>query len=214
MGMPGMTAYVGLLDIGKAKEGDTVFVSGAAGAVGSIVCQIARIKGCRVVGSAGSQAKIDWLLDEAQVDAAFNYKEVANLDDELAKHCPDGIDVYFDNVGGDHLNAALAHMNTFGRIALCGMISQYNATDASSGPGNLRLAVGKRLTLQGFIVGDHVDRRDQFYDDMGSWISANQIRWQETIVEGIENAPRAFIGLFQGENLGKMVVKVGSDPAV
>ncbi len=212
LGMPGLTAYVGLLDIGQAKEGNTVFVSGAAGAVGSIVCQIARIQGCRVVGSAGSPAKIAWLLNEARIDAAFNYKEVADLVEELGQHCPDGIDVYFDNVGGDHLKAALAHMNTFGRIALCGMISQYNATQPMPGPSNLGVAVGKRLTLQGFIVSDHADRRSQFYEDMSKWISADQIRWEETIVEGIENAPLAFIGLFKGENLGKMVVKIGPDP--
>jgi NADPH-dependent curcumin reductase CurA len=207
LGMPGLTAYVGLLDIGHPQTGDTVFVSAAAGAVGSVVCQIAKIKGCRVVGSAGSAAKIHWLREVAGVDAAFNYKEVDSLSAELAKHCPNGIDVYFENVGGAHLDAALEHMNLRGRIVLCGMISQYNAS-APSGPSNLRLAVRKRLTLQGFIVFDHIDRQAQFYADMAAWMAAGKMHWQETIIDGIENAPRAFIGLFSGDNTGKMLVRL------
>ena len=214
VGMPGMTAYVGLLDIGRPKEGDTVFVSAAAGAVGSVACQIAKIKGCRVVGSAGSDEKVRWLLDEAGVDAAFNYKTAGALSAELNEHCPNGIDIYFDNVGGAHLEAALAHMNMHGRVVLCGMISQYNATEPSPGPNNLLLAVARRLTLQGFIVSDHPDRRPQFLADMGEWIMEGRLKWRETIVEGIENASKAFVGLFQGENLGKMLVKIGPDPAV
>jgi NADPH-dependent curcumin reductase CurA len=206
VGMPGMTAYVGLLDIGEPKAGDTVFVSAAAGAVGSIVCQIAKIKGCRVVGSAGSGAKLQWLRQVAGVDAAFNYKDVASLVDELGRHCPGGIDVYFDNVGGDHLEAALEHMNAFGRIALCGMISQYN--EAKPGPSNLSHAVRKRLTMQGFIVSDHTDRLSAFHQDMETWIKAGQIRWEETVVDGLENAPKAFIGLFSGDNMGKMLVRL------
>jgi NADPH-dependent curcumin reductase CurA len=207
LGMPGLTAYVGLLDIGHPQAGDTVFVSAAAGAVGSVACQIAKIKGCRVVGSAGSAAKVHWLQEVAGVDAAFNYKEVDSLSAELAKHCPNGIDVYFENVGGAHLDAALEHMNPRGRIVLCGMISQYNAS-APSGPSNLRLAVRKRLTLQGFIVSDHLDRQTQFYADMAAWMAAGKMHWQETIVDGIENAPRAFIGLFSGDNTGKMLVRL------
>lgn len=214
LGMTGMTAYVGLLDIGQPQEGDTVFVSAASGAVGSIVCQIARIKSCRVVGSAGSDEKVAWLRDKAGIDAAFNYKTVGRLSAELARHCPNGIDVYFDNVGGEHLEAALGHMNAFGRVVLCGMISQYNLTTPAPGPRNLVLAVGRRLTLQGFIVSDHWDRRPQFYADMGAWIAAGQIKWRETVVEGIENAPQAFIGLFKGENFGKMLVRIGRDPAI
>ncbi len=206
MGMPGMTAYVGLLDIGKPKEGETVFVSAAAGAVGSVVCQIAKLKGCRVVGSAGSVAKVTWLRDVAGIDAAFNYKSVTSLVDEVGRHCPDGIDIYFENVGGAHLEAALEHMNMFGRIPLCGMISQYN--EASPGPRNLTVAVRKRLTLQGFIVSDHLDRQAQFQADMAAWIQAGQIKREETIVQGLDNAPRAFIGLFTGDNLGKMLVKL------
>ncbi|MDZ7379493.1 MAG: NADP-dependent oxidoreductase [candidate division KSB1 bacterium] len=208
LGMPGLTAYVGLLDIGQPRAGETVFVSAAAGAVGTVVCQIAKLKGCRVVGSAGSPAKVAWLRDVAGVDAALNYREAASLSAELGKHCPHGIDVYFENVGGAHLDAALEHMNPFGRVVLCGMIAHYNEATPSSGPQNLRLAVRKRLTLKGFIVSDHLDRQAQFYADMRAWIAAGQIKWQETIIEGLENAPRAFIGLFRGENLGKMLVRL------
>jgi NADPH-dependent curcumin reductase CurA len=209
LGMPGLTAYVGLLDIGQPQAGNTVFVSAAAGAVGSVVCQIAKLKGCRVVGSAGSAAKVQWLQDVAGIDAAFNYKEVDSLITELGKHCPHGVDVYFENVGGAHLEAALEHMNIRGRIALCGMISQYHESKPSSGPRNLRLAVRKRLMLSGFIVSDHVDRQPQFYADMGAWIADGRIRWEETIVDGIEHAPQAFLGLFTGENMGKMLVRLG-----
>jgi NADPH-dependent curcumin reductase CurA len=208
LGMPGLTAYVGLLDIGRPKAGETVFVSAAAGAVGTVVCQIAKLQGCRVVGSAGAPDKVAWLREVAGIDAALNYKDVGSLTTELGKHCPNGIDVYFDNVGGAHLEAALDHMNSFGRIVLCGMISHYNETTPSSGPRNLRLAVRKRLTLRGFIVSDHLDRQAQFYNDMGLWMSAGKIKWQETIVAGIENAPKAFIGLFKGDNVGKMLVKL------
>lgn len=206
MGMPGLTAYVGLLDVGKPRAGETVFVSGAAGAVGMVVCQIAKIKGCRVVGSAGSAAKVQWLREVAGVDEALNYKEASTLVEELGRLCPDGIDVYFENVGGAHLEAALEHMNPFGRIALCGMISQYN--QATSGPSNLTHAVRKRLTLQGFIVSDHADRQAQFHADMTAWIQAGKLKWEETILDGLENAPKAFIGLFSGDNLGKMVVRL------
>jgi NADPH-dependent curcumin reductase CurA len=212
MGMPGLTAYVGLLDIGQPKEGETVFVSAAAGAVGSVVCQIAKIKGCQVVASAGTGEKVRWLREEAKVDAAFNYKKVDDLSAELARLCPNGIDIDFENVGGAHLQAALDRMNRFGRVVLCGMISQYNATEPLSGPGNLFLAVTRRLKLQGFIVSDHVDRRPQFLTDMSRWIREGRIRWNETILDGIENAPKAFVGLFQGENIGKMLVQVGPDP--
>ena len=210
LGMPGLTAYVGLLDIGKPKAGETVFVSAAAGAVGSVVCQIAKLKGCYVVGSAGSDAKVSWLLEEAGVDAAYNYKKVENVITEVGKNCPKGIDVYYENVGGIHLQAALAHMNKFGRIVMCGTIATYNATQPVAGPTNLSNVTTKQLTLQGFIVGDHQNKLQQFYADMGKWIAEGKIKWKETIVEGLENAPRAFIGLFKGENLGKMIVKIGA----
>lgn len=208
-GMPGLTAYVGLLDIGQAKAGETVFVSAAAGAVGATVCQIAKIKGCTVIGSAGADDKVAWLLNEAGVDAAFNYKKVDDLRAELAKHCPNGIDVYFDNVGGDHLEAALDRMNNYGRLVMCGMIAQYNATESTPAPRNLGLIVGKRLRMQGFIVSDHVDRQPQFFADLREWIASGKLIWQETIYQGIEKTPQAFLSLFTGQNFGKMLVKVG-----
>jgi len=208
-GMPGLTAYYGLLEIGKPQAGETVFVSAASGAVGSIVCQIAKLTGCHVVGSAGSDEKVAWLLDEVGVDAAFNYKKTNDIIAEVGRKCPNGIDVYYENVGGVHLEAALEHMNQFGRIVMCGMISMYNATKPVAGPPNLAYIIRKQLTMQGFIVGDHFDKLMQFYADMGKWTAAGKIKWKETIVEGLENAPRAFIGLFKGDNFGKMLVKVG-----
>ena len=214
LGMTGLTGYVGLLDMGQPKTGETVLVSAASGAVGATVCQIAKIKGCHVVGSAGSDHKVKWLMEEAGVDVAFNYKKVGDLLAELRKHCPQGIDVHFENVGGEHLEAAIEHMNAHGRIVLCGMISQYNATERPPGPKNLFLAISKRLSLKGFIVSDHLDRQPQFHADMQTWIAEDRIRWKESIVEGIEKAPRAFIGLFEGANFGKMLVKVGPDPAI
>jgi NADPH-dependent curcumin reductase CurA len=211
LGMPGFTAYIGLLEIGNLKEGETVFVSAASGAVGSVASQIAKIKGCRVVGSAGSDEKVAWLMDEAGIDSAFNYKAVKNLTSELNKHCPDGIDIYFENVGGKHLEAALQNMNTFGRIPVCGMISGYNATEPEPCPQNLVLVITKRLMLKGFIITDHYDKLSDFNADMSQWIAEGKMKWKETIVEGLENAPEAFIGLFRGENIGKMIVRVSMD---
>jgi len=213
MGMPGLTAYAGLLQVGRPSECETVFVSAAAGAVGSIVCQLAKLKGCKVVGSAGSDQKVAWLLEEAGIDAAFNYSKVDRLTAELHRHCPDGIDLYFENVGGDHLQAALSHMKVHGRIILCGLISQYNAAEPAAGPNNLFNVIVKRLTIQGILVTDHFDKLPQFTQDMGRWLAEGRIKWKETVVEGLENAPQAFIGLFRGENLGKMIVKIGPDPA-
>jgi len=214
LGMTGLTAYVGLIEIGKLNEGkDTVFISAASGAVGSIACQIAKIKGCHVVGSVGSEEKVEWLLDEVKIDYAFNHKTVGenNISSELKKACPEGIDLYFDNVGGKHLEAAIDNMRTFGRVVLCGMISQYNVTSPSAGPSNLFLAITNRLRLQGFIVRDHYDMLNEFHSSMTKWISERKIKWKETIVEGLENAPKAFIGLFKGENFGKMLIKIGPE---
>jgi NADPH-dependent curcumin reductase CurA len=207
LGGTGFSAYVGLLDIGRPKEGETVFVSGAAGAVGSVAGQIARIKGCRVVGSAGSEAKVAWLTDELGFDAAFNYK-TSNLEDALTAAAPAGIDVYFDNVGGEHLQAALNHMNPFGRISACGSISQYNNATPQPGPNNLSIIVRNRLTMQGFIVSDHFDRRAAFNADMAQWLREGKVKGAETVVHGIENAVGAFIGLLRGENTGKMLVEL------
>jgi NADPH-dependent curcumin reductase CurA len=207
LGMPGLTAYVGLLDIGKPTEGETVFVSTAAGAVGSLVCQIAKIKGCRVVGSTGSEEKTAWLTDEAGIDAVFNYKTSENLIEDLRRFCPKGIDIYFDNVGGTLLEAAIELMNNHGRIVLCGMISIYNATRPPRAPRNLISAIPKRLTLKGYIVHDHNDRLPVFTEDMSRWIKEGLIKWKETIVQGIELAPKALLGLFSGESFGKMLVR-------
>ncbi len=212
LGMPGLTAYVGLLDIGQPKAGETVFVSAASGAVGSVAGQIAKLKDCRVVGSAGSAAKVKLLRDELGFDAAFNYRE-GDLDAVLAKTCPKGIDVYFDNVGGDQLDAALLRMNPFGRIPACGMISQYNAETPPPGPRNLGVIVQNRLTLRGFIVSDHFGRLPEFLGHMSGWVSEGRIVVKETVVEGIENAVSAFLGLFGGKNVGKMLVRLGPDPA-
>lgn len=204
---------MGILKIAQLIENDnsTVFVSAAAGAVGSVACQIAKIKGGRVIGSTGSHEKVKWLLDQAGIDHAFNYKEVGetNISTELGKSCPDGIDIYFDNVGGKHLEAAIENMKTFGRIVLCGMISQYNLTSTPTGPSNLFLAVSNRLKLQGFIVRDHYDILNEFYADMSKWIGEGKMKWRETVIEGLENAPKAFLDLFKGENIGKMLVKIG-----
>jgi NADPH-dependent curcumin reductase CurA len=208
LGMPGLTAYCGLLEIGQPEEGETVFVSAAAGAVGSIVSQIAKIKGCRVVGSAGSDEKVAWLKEEAGVDEAFNYKFAGDLVETVGRLCPNGIDVYYENVGGRHLEAALEHMNTYGRLVMCGVIDQYNTTDPPAGPSNLGYVIAKQLRMQGFIVMDYMDRMPQFFADMGKWIAEGKIKWKETVMEGIENAPAAFIGLFKGKNIGKMVVKL------
>jgi NADPH-dependent curcumin reductase CurA len=205
IGMPGMTAYVGLLEVGALKDGETVFVSGAAGAVGSIVGQIAKLKGCRVLGSAGSQEKVDLLTQELGFDYAFNYKD-GDILSHLREGAPEGIDVYFDNVGGDHLQAAIAHMRPFGRIPLCGAISVYNDTEPAPGPNNLTLAIGLGLTLRGFIVSHFNHLAADFRRDMENWVTSGQITYKETIYEGIDKAPDAFIGLFTGANTGKMVV--------
>ena len=209
MGMPGMTAYVGLKKFGEPQAAETLFVSAAAGAVGSIVCQIGKILGCRVVGSAGSDEKVAWLQEVAGVDVAFNYKKVDSLETALTKACPQGIDVYFENVGGAHLVAALNAMNPFGRIVLCGMIAGYN--EGIAGPKNLSMAIGKSLRLQGFIVSNHFDLHPEFAQEMGQWIGQGRIHWKETIVQGLENAPQAFIGLFKGDNFGKMIVKLADE---
>jgi NADPH-dependent curcumin reductase CurA len=207
LGMPALTAYVGLLDIAALKPGDVVFVSGAAGAVGSMAGQIAKLKGAaRVIGSAGSDEKVRWLR-EIGFDAAFNYK-AAPVFGQLRAAAPEGIDLYFDNVGGDHLEAALAVLNTHGRVAMCGAIAHYNATELPAGPHNLALAIGKRLTLRGFIVSDHQARTPDMIADVSAWLRAGQLFHAETVVEGLDQAPAAFINLLRGHNTGKMIVRL------
>ena len=211
MGMPGLTAYGGLLITGELKDGETVFVSAASGAVGSVVGQIAKIKGCTVIGSAGSDEKVAQLVDEFGFDHAFNYKTDDPLT-ELRKGAPEGIDVYFENVGGKQLEAALTHMRSHGRIPICGMISHYNDDGtATPGPRNLMEAIYKFITLRGFIVTAFMDQQPQFLKDMSAWIESGQMKYHETILHGIEKAPDAFIGLFSGSNNGKMLVKISDD---
>lgn len=208
LGMTGLTAYAGLLKVAGFQPGDAVFVSGAAGAVGSLVGQIAKAEGAsRVIGSAGSPEKVARLL-ELGFDAAFNYHDgpVRELLREAAGH--KGIDVYFDNVGGGHLEAALAELNVGGRVALCGAISQYNATVATPGPRNLAVAIGKQLTLRGFLVGGQRQHAAEFAARMSGWLADGTVRYDETIVDGLENAPQAFIDLLDGANTGKMLVRI------
>ena len=207
LGMTALTAYVGLLDIAAMKPGDVVFVSGAAGAVGSMAGQFAKLKGAsQVIGSAGSDEKVRW-LKEIGFDAAFNYKSAPPVG-QLREAAPDGIDVYFDNVGGDHLEASLAVLNTHGRVAMCGAIAHYNATEMPAGPHNLALVIGKRLTLRGFIVSDHRDRMPDMIADVSRWLSEGKLFHTETVVEGLDQAPSAFIGLLRGHNIGKMIVRL------
>ena len=207
LGMPGFTAYHGLFELGRPKVGETVFVSGAAGAVGSAAGQMAKIAGCRVVGSAGSDAKLTWLR-EIGFDDAFNYR-VRGAREALADMAPEGIDVYFDNVGGEHLEAAIGAMRPHGRIVMCGSISRYNDVAPVSGPSNVFMVVTKRLRLQGFIISDHFDRFADFHARAQEWVRDGRLRYRETVIEGIEHAPSAFLGLLRGENIGKMLVKVG-----
>ncbi|MDF3811888.1 MULTISPECIES: NADP-dependent oxidoreductase [Rhodopseudomonas] len=207
-GIAGLTAYFGLLDVGKPKAGETVVVSAAAGSVGSIVGQIAKIKGCRVVGIAGGKDKCDWLTRELGFDAAVDYKDGAVFK-ALRAAAPNGIDVYFDNVGGDILEACLAQMNLRGRIACCGAISQYDGVPSATGPrGVPGLIVVKRLIMQGFIVMDYMDQRDQALTELQSWVGSGKLKVQEDVIDGLENTPQALIGLLAGENRGKRMVKL------
>jgi hypothetical protein len=208
LGMTGHTAYIGLFRIGKLKENQTVLVSAAGGSVGSIVCQLAKIKGCKVIASTGSDEKVDWLKNELGVDHAFNYKKIDNLVLHLKTLCPEGYDLYFDNVGGDFLEAAIYRMKDFGRIVICGRISQMNVTSPGEGLKNMAHVLIKRLTIKGFLMMDHFDNKNDFEKDMKNWIKNNQIKWKETIVEGLENSPQAFIDLLHGKNIGKMLVKI------
>jgi NADPH-dependent curcumin reductase CurA len=204
LGMTGLTAWVGLVDIGEVKEGQTLYVSGAAGAVGSVAVQIAKAKGLRVIGSAGSPEKVEWLRSLGV--EAFDYRTTP-LKDALA----DGIDVYFDNVGGDHLESALFALRPFGRVIACGAIAHYNDHEPSPGPRNLAFIVSKRLRVQGFIVIDHLDRFPAFLAEVGPWLRDGTVVGRETVVDGLDKVPSAFAGLFRGENIGKMLVRVGDD---
>ena len=208
LGMTGLTAYAGLLEVAEFKAGDTVFVSGAAGAVGSIVGQLAKLKGAkRVIGSAGSADKVRHLIDDLGFDAAFNYKD-GPVAEQLRAAAPEGIEVYFDNVGGEHLEAAIDSSNLHAHMAICGMISLYNNTEPSPAPRNLPSIIGKRLTVRGMLVGDHFGLQPQFVAEVAPLVASGDLKYSETVVEGIHNAPQAFLDLLDGANTGKMLVHV------
>ncbi|TPG68066.1 NADP-dependent oxidoreductase [Brevibacillus laterosporus] len=208
LGMPGMTAYFGLLDIGQPQEGETVVISGAAGAVGMLVGQIAKMKGARVVGIAGSDEKIRYLIEELGFDTAINYKTTSNIQLELAKACPNGVDIYFDNVGGTISDAVLSLINQGARIPICGQISLYNSEKQDVGPRIQVQLLRKMATMKGFLVGQYTDRYEEGMTQMAQWIKEGKIKYSENIVEGLENTPKAFLGLFSGDNTGKQLVKV------
>ena len=212
LGMPGMTAYTGLLTIGQPKAGETVVVAAASGPVGSLVGQIAKIKGCRVVGIAGGADKCRYLIEELGFDAAID-RRAPDLREQLKQACPKGIDVYFENVGGEVFDAVFSLLNDFARIPVCGIIAHYNDTELPSGPDKtprlLRAILSKRLTLRGFIVSDFADQADAFRRDVGQWLKEGKIKYREDIVEGLEAAPAAFIGMLKGKNFGKLIVRVG-----
>ena len=211
LGMPGFTAFYGLFEIGQPQPGETVFVSGAAGAVGSAAGQMAKLAGCRVVGSAGSAEKLEWLR-EIGFDAVFDYRQ-RPARDALGAAAPEGIDIYFDNVGGDNLEAAIGQMRMYGRIVACGSISRYNDLEPAVGPRNLFMDVTKRLRMQGYIISDHYERFPEFAAKAERWLRDGQLRYRETVIDGIENAPAALLGLLRGENIGKMLVQVGPGPS-
>ena len=208
LGMPGMTAYVGLMKIAEANAGDTVFVSAASGAVGSVVGQLAKIHGCRVTGCAGSDDKVASLTEEFGYDAAFNYRASEALHQSIREICPDGIDVSFENVGGEIFEAVLWNMHDYGRVALCGMIAHYNDEEPQPGPRGMMLIVGRRLTIRGFIVTDHPDICEEYIAKAVGWIKEGKLKYRETVAEGIENAPGAFIDMLKGKNTGKQIVQL------
>ena len=209
LGMPGLTAYFGLLDVGKLQEGESVFVSGAAGAVGSVVGQIAKIKGCRVVGSAGTDEKISYILDELGFDAAFNYKDISDYYTKLGELFPDGIDVYFDNVGGSITDAVFPNLRLKGRVVICGQISQYNLENPETGPRFLWHMITKRARIEGFLVSDFGAKHADALNQMAEWVQQGKLKYRETIAEGgIQKAPSAFISMLKGGNIGKQLVKI------
>lgn len=211
LGMPGMTAWVGLTEIAKLKEGESVFVSAASGAVGSVVGQIARIYNCHVAGCAGSDEKLEILTSEFGYDAAFNYKTSKSIAASIAEVSPKGIDVAFENVGGEIFESVIWNMAVFGRIALCGMIANYNDEKLAPGPRGMMSLIGKRLTISGFIVSDHPKACAEFTSKAAGWIAEGKLKYRETIAEGIENAPTAFIDMLNGRNIGKQIVRLDDD---
>lgn len=207
LGMPGMTAYFGFLELCLPKAGETVVVSGAAGAVGSLVAQIAKIKGCRAIGVAGTDGKVDYLINELGLDGAFNYKTTPDYSAKLKELCPEGIDCYFDNVGGAITDSVFRLMNVFGRVAVCGQISEYNQEKQEPGPRLLRYVLVKQLRVEGFIVSRFQNRVGEGIAQMAKWLAEGKLKYREQIVDGFVNTPRAFVGMLNGENTGKMLVK-------
>ena len=208
LGMNGHTAYIGLFKIGQLKKNQTVLVSAAAGSVGSLVCQIAKLHGCKVVASTGSDNKVQWLKNELKVDYAFNYKKTENLVLKLKEIMPEGFDLYFDNVGGEFLEAAIFRMKNYGNIVICGRISQMNSTKTPEGLKNMAHVLVKRLTIRGFLIFDHLDENINFQNDMSKWLKNKKIITKETVYEGLDKAPKAFIDLLNGKNIGKMLIKI------
>jgi len=210
LGMPGMTAYFGLLDVGQPEPGDTVVVSAASGAVGQVVGQIARIMGCKVVGIAGTAQKVDYVINDLGFDYGINYK-TEDVNSALSNLCPEGVDVYFDNVGGHITDAVMEHINTGARISVCGQISQYNLAEPEMAPRNMRLLITNQAKMEGFLVGKFAGNFEHARERMAGWIKSGTLRYREDVVEGIENAPRAFIGMMSGENFGKLLVKMSEE---
>ncbi len=211
LGLTGRTAYFGLLDVGKPEKGETVVVSGAAGAVGSVVGQIARLKGCRVVGIAGSRDKCAWLTGKLGFDAAVDYK-TGDLERDLGEHCPNGVDVFYDNVGGETLDTVLRLINTGARIVICGAISAYNATEPVPGPYNLRMLLVKRARMEGFIIFDYRDRYAEATAQLAQWVEEGKIAYAEDVVDGLEQAPKVINRLFDGANTGKLIIRISDEP--
>ena len=207
-GMPGLTAYSGLFALGQPKAGDTIFVSAASGAVGSLVCQFAKLNGCEVYGSAGSDKKIAYLEKELKIDGAFNYKKDVPVQQQMADLLPPGLDIYWDNVGGDFLEAAIENMNVHGRIVSCGMISIYNAEEPPPGPRNLARIIQKRLEVKGLLVRDHESLATEYHQRLAQWKKNGQVSWETTRVKGLKKGIDAFLGLFSGDNIGKMIVEL------
>lgn len=216
LGMPGMTAYTGLLNIGQPKEGETLVVAAASGAVGSLVGQIAKIKGCRTVGIAGSPEKCAYVVEELGFDACLNHKD-AGFPEALAAACPDGVDIYWENVGGAVFDAVLPLFNFFARVPVCGLIAQYNMTELPPGPNRIpalmRCVLSQRLRIQGFIVWDYAAQEQVFVETMSGWIREGRVKYREDIVDGLESAPKTFIGLLEGSNFGKQVIRVAPEPS-
>lgn len=215
LGMPGMTAYTGMKNIGQPKEGETVVVAAASGAVGSAVGQIGKIHGCRAVGIAGGKDKCDFVVEELGFDACVDHR-ADDFADQLAKACPDGIDIYWENVGGPVFDAVLPLFNFFARMPVCGLIAQYNATDLPGGPNKIpllmRSVLTNRLRIQGFIVWDFADQQKEFEENMGAWIREGRVKYREDFIDGLENAPQGLMGLLEGKNFGKLIVRVSDDP--